>query len=193
MTDLDRVSLDRILPAASGSADWDDVLRRSGARHGGRRRRLVVLAVVALVAVATASAFGVRAFVLDKGIVGLPPVGATPSTPENGVLEMYYWVSGMGHATRLSELGVRGRAADPARGGRADERSRAASSSNASRARESSSCDPRSSRTGRVRTTPSLHARAARPLAAAHSGPPTIQRYCQGVTELVHTSGGRAI
>jgi hypothetical protein len=52
-----------------------------------------VLAVVALVAVATASAFAVRAFVIDKGIVGLPPVGATPSTPERGVLEMYYWIN----------------------------------------------------------------------------------------------------
>ena len=62
-------------------------------RHG-HRRRLVVLAAVALVAVATASAFAVRAFVIDKGIVGLPPVGATPSTPENGVLEMEYWVNG---------------------------------------------------------------------------------------------------
>jgi len=60
-------------------------------RHG-HRRRLVVLAAVALVAVATASAFAVRAFFIDKGIVGLPPVGATPSTPESGVLEMYYWI-----------------------------------------------------------------------------------------------------
>ena len=93
MTDLDRVSLDRILPSTPGSADWEDVLRRSGARHGGRRRLLVVLAAVALVAVATASAFAVRAFVIDKGIVGLPPVGATPSTPESGVLEMYYWIN----------------------------------------------------------------------------------------------------
>ncbi len=94
MTDLDRVSLDRVLPSTPGSADWEDVLRRSGARHGGRRRRLVVLAAAALVAVATASAFAVRAFVPDKGIVGLPPVGATPSTPERGVLEMFYWVHG---------------------------------------------------------------------------------------------------
>jgi hypothetical protein len=93
MTDLDRVTLDRVLPSMPGSADWEDVLRRSGARHGGRPRRLVVLAVVALVAVATASAFAVRAFVIDKGIVGLPPVGATPSTPERGVLEMYYWIN----------------------------------------------------------------------------------------------------
>ena len=34
MTDLDRTSLDRILPPTPGSADWEDVLRRSGARHG---------------------------------------------------------------------------------------------------------------------------------------------------------------
>ena len=61
-------------------------------RHG-HRRRLVVLAVVALVAVVSASAFAVRAFVIDKGIVGLPPVGATPSAPESGVLEMYYWIN----------------------------------------------------------------------------------------------------
>ncbi len=32
MTDLDRTSLDRILPATHGSPDWDDVLDRAGAR-----------------------------------------------------------------------------------------------------------------------------------------------------------------
>ena len=87
------------------AGNWDEVLDRAGAAlkgrrrpersrmfQGRRRRRLVVLAVVALVAVATASAFAVRAFVIDKGIVGLPPVGATPSAPKSGVLEMYYWV-----------------------------------------------------------------------------------------------------
>ncbi len=87
------------------AGDWDDVLDRLGAaRKGrrwperlrvlqGRRRRLfVLLAVVALVAVVTASAFAVRVFVLDKGLVGLPPVGTTPSTPESGVREMYYWL-----------------------------------------------------------------------------------------------------
>jgi hypothetical protein len=89
------------------AGNWDEVLDRAGAARKGRRRparsrvfqgrrrrRLVVLAAVALVAIATASAFAVRAFVIDKGIVGLPPVGATPSTPENGVLEMEYWVNG---------------------------------------------------------------------------------------------------
>ena len=87
------------------AGNWDEVLDRAGAAlkgrrrrersrmfQGRRRRRLVVLAVVALVAVVTASAFAVRAFVIDKGIIGLPPVGATPSTPENGVLEMYYLI-----------------------------------------------------------------------------------------------------
>ena len=87
------------------AGNWDDVLDRAGAARKGRRRLgrsrvlqgrrrrlLVVLAAVALVAVVTASAFAVRAFVIDKGIVGLPPVGATPSTPESGVLEMYFWV-----------------------------------------------------------------------------------------------------
>ena len=88
------------------AGNWDDVLDRAGGaqRVGGplgpfraaqvrRRRLVVVLAAVALVVVATASAFAVRAFFIDKGIVGLPPVGATPSTPESGVLEMYYWIN----------------------------------------------------------------------------------------------------
>jgi hypothetical protein len=75
----------------SGSPDWDDVMSRS--RSGQRRHRLiVVLAAVALVAVATASAFGVRAVILDKGFIGLPPVGATPSAPESGELVIQYRV-----------------------------------------------------------------------------------------------------
>lgn len=95
MTDLDRASLDRILPSAPGSADWEDVLRRSGARHGSRRRRLVVLAAAVLVvAVGSASAIGgVRAFFLDRGFIGLPPEGATPSSPASGKLEIFYWVN----------------------------------------------------------------------------------------------------
>jgi hypothetical protein len=88
------------------AGDWADVVARAGVARKGqprlprsrplsrRWRLVVVLAVVALVAVVTASAVAVRAFVIDKGIIGLPPVGATPSTPERGVLEMYYWVTG---------------------------------------------------------------------------------------------------
>lgn len=80
--------------------DWDDVLGRVGVARRRRgsagfrvapRRRLVVLfAVVALVAVVTASALAVRAFVLDEGFIGLPPVGATPSAPEASELRLHY-------------------------------------------------------------------------------------------------------
>ena len=59
MTELDRASLDHILPATPGQADWDDVLNRSGVRLGpNHRRRVVVIAVAALIVIAgTASAF----------------------------------------------------------------------------------------------------------------------------------------
>ena len=110
------------------AGNWDDVLDRVGAaRKGrrspersrmlqGRRRRLfVVLAVVALVAVVTASAFAVRVFVLDKGLVGLPPVGATPSTPGSGVREMFFsvhhssnWVYADGRLIRDRATGANG-------------------------------------------------------------------------------------
>ena len=63
-------------------------------RQGGGRRRLVAFAAAALiVVVGTASAIGgVRAFVLDQGFVGLPPVGAAPSTPEDGELVLHWMV-----------------------------------------------------------------------------------------------------
>ena len=88
MSDLDRASLDRVLPATPGTPDWDDVISRSAASQSHHRRRLVVLAATALVvAVGTASAIGsVRDFILDRGFIGLPPKGATPSTPESGEL-----------------------------------------------------------------------------------------------------------
>ena len=92
MTDLDRTSLERLLPSTPGPADWDDVLSRSGA-HQRRRWRLVAVAATALVvAAASASAIGgVRDFVLRTGFVGLPPIGATPSSPASGELEIWYW------------------------------------------------------------------------------------------------------
>ena len=85
------------------TGDWDEVLGRAGIARTGyqrprglqrrRRRFLVVLAVMALVvAVGTAAAFGVRALILDNGFIGLAPLGATPSTPESGELEIFYWV-----------------------------------------------------------------------------------------------------
>jgi len=88
------------------SGNWNEVLERAGtARNGrqrferfravpGRRRRLVV--VLAALALATAAATAgwaiVREVVLDKGFIGLPPVGATPSVPESGELVIQYWV-----------------------------------------------------------------------------------------------------
>ena len=105
MTDLDRDSLDRILPDTPGSADWDDVMSRFHAsRSGPRRRRLVMLAAAALVAiVGTASAIGgVRDLVLDRGFIGLPPEGATPSAPESGELVLRWRGSQRNpHETRL--------------------------------------------------------------------------------------------
>lgn len=91
MTELDRASLDRVLPSTPGLADWDDVMSRS--RQGGRRRRVVALTVAVLVvAVGTASAFGtVRDVFLDRGFIGLPPQGATPSTPRSGELVVNFY------------------------------------------------------------------------------------------------------
>jgi len=59
------------------------------------RRRVVVLAVTMLVVIiGTASAIGsVRDFVLDRGFVGLPPEGATPSSPESSDL-VAQWMGG---------------------------------------------------------------------------------------------------
>lgn len=80
--------------------DWNDVLDRAGAFRphrprlaaslwrGGRRRVLVVaLAAAVLVAAVGTAAYGtVRVLLLDKGFIGLPPVGATASAPESGEL-----------------------------------------------------------------------------------------------------------
>ena len=69
MTELDRATLDRVLPPSAAPADWDDVLRRSGGVRGRRRAGLLALVVAALVVAGTASALGtVRAFFLGTGV-----------------------------------------------------------------------------------------------------------------------------
>jgi hypothetical protein len=87
---------------------WDEVLDRVGTARTGRqrladalprrrRRLVVVLAVVALAAAAATAGWAiVREFVLDKGFIGLPPVGATPSTPERGELVIQFRVDAEG-------------------------------------------------------------------------------------------------
>jgi hypothetical protein len=69
------------------------LVRPSPSRWGrpGRRRLVALAAAVLVVAVGTASAFStVRAFFLDRGFIGLPPQGATPSAPERGELVVYW-------------------------------------------------------------------------------------------------------
>jgi hypothetical protein len=72
------------------------------------RRGLLGLAAAALiVVVGTASAIGgVRDFILDRGFVGLPPVGATPSTPESGELVVRYLGEGVTQETTLVPVWV---------------------------------------------------------------------------------------
>ena len=87
MTDFDRASLDRILPAALGSPDWGDVMSRSGVRQGRRRWPLVALAAAILVAgllVTPAFGIGGRSLELIKGAPGPPQVAGTPTWSPDG-------------------------------------------------------------------------------------------------------------
>jgi hypothetical protein len=94
------------LAAQPLSGDWDDVLDRAAGAlsprrgrlarslwRGDRRRKLVVaLAVSVVVAAVAAAAYGtVRVLFLDKGFIGLPPVGATPSAPQSGELVVHWF------------------------------------------------------------------------------------------------------
>lgn len=92
---------------------WDDVVGRAGmagARRRGiprssRRRRLyVVVAAVALVAAVTTAAFAIVRVIVDRGFVGLPPVGASPSAPEGGTLVLSF--SGRSTTLDLRMTGV---------------------------------------------------------------------------------------
>ena len=82
------------------------------------RRGLVALVAAALiVVVGTAAAIGGVGLILDRGFIGLAPVGATPSAPESGEL-VVDWTGGSATlhqaapraANRCPRLGVRRRA-----------------------------------------------------------------------------------
>jgi hypothetical protein len=86
---------------------WEDVLERAGvartsggrvARLARRRPLLVALAAVVLVAAVTTAAFGIVRVFIDRGFVGLPPVGASPSTPKSGKLVLSF----IGRSTTLA-------------------------------------------------------------------------------------------
>jgi hypothetical protein len=77
-------------------------------RRSGRRRVLALVAGLLVVAVVTASAIGsVRDFVLDRGFLGLPPEGATPSAPEGGELVLQGKARSASVANSLKEPGGR--------------------------------------------------------------------------------------
>jgi hypothetical protein len=76
--------------APKGGRRW---LKRFRALPGRRRRLVVVLAAVALATAVTTGGWAiVREVVLDKGFLGLPPAGATPSAPQSGELVIQYWI-----------------------------------------------------------------------------------------------------
>lgn len=93
MTDVDLEVADafeRIFPVPAVSAEWDDVLQRTGRekaarlREGGRRRRVVAFAAAALVvAVASASAFGtVRDLLFGEPRSAMAWAGAPTWSPD---------------------------------------------------------------------------------------------------------------
>jgi hypothetical protein len=97
MTDLDRASLDRILPSTAGSPDWGDVMGRAGAAQSRHRRRLAAFAAVALVAVVGTTA------ALGRARDFMPLPFATPSGPESGELVLHWYGRS---ATYASDPGV---------------------------------------------------------------------------------------
>jgi hypothetical protein len=94
------------------TGDWAAVLDRASRDRTGRwpyammfrsrrRRNLVVFAaVVVVIALGSASALAVRAYVFHQGIIGLAPEDATPSSPEHGEL-----VVGFGFGHTMSDAG----------------------------------------------------------------------------------------
>ena len=82
MTELDRTSLDRILPPAHGSPDWDDVLDRAGARSGTPTRPPSRWRVVAIAAAIVAGAAMLATPALGIGDRLLALIEGAPARPE---------------------------------------------------------------------------------------------------------------
>ena len=72
-----------------------------------RRRLLALVAAALIVVIGAASAIGgVRAFFLDRGFIGVPPEGATPSTPESGDLVLDFYGYSQAHGGAAARVWV---------------------------------------------------------------------------------------
>ena len=69
-------------------------------------RRWMVVAAAAAILVISGTAAALGEFVLDEGFIGLPPEGATPSTPESGELVLHYLGRSVSHDARIIQAWV---------------------------------------------------------------------------------------
>jgi Tol biopolymer transport system component len=111
MTDLDRASLDRILPDIPGSPDWDDVLDRAGARSGTPTRspsRWRVVAIAAAIVAGTAllatPALGIgdRLLSLIQGKQSPLDVQAPAWSPDGRTIVFVSWRDGNGEVYAMN-------------------------------------------------------------------------------------------
>ena len=114
MTDLDRASLDRILPDMPGSPDWDDVLDRAGARSGTPTRppsrwRVVAIAVAivagAALLVTPALGIGDRLLSLIQSKPSPFDVQAPAWSPDGRTIVFVSWRDGNGEVYAMDANG----------------------------------------------------------------------------------------
>lgn len=114
MTDLDRASLDRILPSTAGAPDWDDVLDRAGARSRTPTRppsrwRVVAIAVAivagAALLVTPALGIGDRLLSLIQGKQSPLDVQAPSWSPDGRTIVFVSWRDGNGEVYAMDADG----------------------------------------------------------------------------------------
>jgi len=114
MTDLDRASLDRILPSTAGAPDWDDVLDRAGARSRTPTRppsrwRVVAIAVAivagAALLVTPALGIGDRLLSLFQGKQSPLDVQAPSWSPDGRTIVFVSWRDGNGEVYAMDADG----------------------------------------------------------------------------------------
>ncbi len=114
MTNLDRASLDRILPSTAGAPDWDDVLDRAGARSRTPTRppsrwRVVAIAVAivagAALLVTPALGIGDRLLSLIQGKQSPLDVQAPSWSPDGRTIVFVSWRDGNGEVYAMDADG----------------------------------------------------------------------------------------